>query len=96
MIKVFPILISFTLLTCASGQAQEQKKKIFQAIEGYWEGGFVKNNSFQQLDMRFYGDDENIQSLQVMEEWHPQYGEFVIPVSIDSLGQIILNTGYGT
>ena len=30
-----------------------------------------------------------------MEEWHPQFGEFLIPVKVDSVGQLRLNTGYG-
>lgn len=30
-----------------------------------------------------------------MEEWHPQYGEFVLPFTIYSLGKVSFNTGYG-
>jgi len=75
--------------------AQVSKIDIFNKIEGHWQGAFIKNNSFQKLDVQFYKQQEQINSLQIIEEWHPQFGEFVLPVKIDSLGQVIFNTGHG-
>ncbi|MBT8231160.1 MAG: alpha/beta hydrolase [Bacteroidia bacterium] len=75
--------------------AQNSSNEIFNKIEGHWQGAFIKNNSFQKLDVQFYKQQEQINSLQIIEEWHPQFGEFVLPVEIDSLGHIIFNTGHG-
>ncbi len=76
-----------------SGQSRQDE--VFESMEGYWEGAFLKNNSYQKFDVRFYKEEEKLLSMQVMEEWHPQFGEFVLPVEIDSLGLIRFNTGLG-
>jgi pimeloyl-ACP methyl ester carboxylesterase len=75
--------------------AQDAAQKIPETLEGYWQGAFIKNNSFQKFDIQFYKEKEKLNSLQVIKEWHPQFGEFVVPVTVDSLQQIRLNTGYG-
>lgn len=86
-------LIFFTLPDLL--QAQELKKDISQILQGHWEGAFIKNNSYQKFDMSVYLKDSTLMSLQVLEEWHPQFGEFQLPLEIDSLGYISFNTGYG-
>ena len=83
------------LLLVVTLNAQISKEEIFKKMEGYWQGAFIKNNSFQKIDLRFYKEKEQINSLQIVKEWHPQFGEFVLPVTIDSLNKIIFNTGYG-
>ena len=77
----------------AFGQSIEEQT--FKLIEGHWEGAFIKNNAYQKFDIQFYKRDSTIYSLQIIEEWHPQFGEFEIPVSIDSTGIIKINTGHG-
>ncbi len=88
---VFILMISLGFLL----HPQEIPDEIAQRIEGYWQGGFIKNNSFQNLEVRFFREEGAMNSLQIIEEWHPQFGEFVLQVTIDTLGQIAFNTGYG-
>ena len=83
-------MYAFVISSFAQNTDQFQSK-----IEGYWEGGFIKNNSLQKLQIKFYKDEDGLKSLQVLEEWHPQFGEFVIPVEIDSMKLISFNTGNG-
>ncbi|WP_431158644.1 alpha/beta hydrolase family protein [Winogradskyella poriferorum] len=92
---MFKSFILITFLFVLNLQAQETNKILFKNLEGYWEGGFIKNNSFQKFEVKFYKDEDGTKSLQIIEEWHPQFGEFVIPVEIDSLHQIKFNTGLG-
>ena len=66
-----------------------------ERLIGFWEGAFIKENSYQKIDIQFYEEDGNLLSLQVMEEWHPTFGEFIIPVDVDKTGRITLNTGLG-
>ncbi|MBO6795323.1 MAG: alpha/beta hydrolase [Balneolaceae bacterium] len=75
--------------------AQTAADLTFSNIEGYWEGAFIKGNSYQKIEVQFFESNGNYLSLQIMEEWHPQFGEFEIPVDIDSLGNIAFNTGHG-
>ncbi|MBT8238351.1 MAG: prolyl oligopeptidase family serine peptidase [Maribacter sp.] len=88
-------ILFFICLHTLSIYGQKNQNDIFNKIEGHWQGAFIKNNSFQKLDVQFYKQQEQISSLQIIEEWHPQFGEFVLPVKIDSLGQITFNTGHG-
>lgn len=92
------ILFNALILLCyfpSIIQAQNQSERLFNKMNGHWQGAFIKDNSFQKLDIRFYESNGKYGSLQIIEEWHPQFGEFVIPVEIDSIGQIEFNTGYG-
>lgn len=83
------------LLSLSTATAQTSADKVFEILEGNWQGAFIKNNSFQKLDLQFYKEGDQIKSLQIIEEWHPQFGEFVLPVEIDSIGKITFNTGHG-
>ncbi|NRB59270.1 MAG: alpha/beta hydrolase [Winogradskyella sp.] len=67
----------------------------FKILEGYWEGAFIKNNSSQKFEINFFKNKDQMMSFQIIEEWHPQFGEFEIPIEIDSLHNISFNTGYG-
>ena len=64
-------------------------------LEGNWEGAFIKGRTQQRLDISFYSEGKTLQSLQVIEDWHPQFGEFVLPAEIDSAGNVSMSTGYG-
>ncbi|MEL6926736.1 MAG: alpha/beta hydrolase, partial [Bacteroidota bacterium] len=64
-------------------------------LEGNWSGGFIANNAQQKLDMQCTNREGQLFCLQIMEEWHPTFGEFEVPVRIDSTGIIKLPTGYG-
>ncbi len=87
------LVLSFFLgITATHSQSQE---RVFSKLEGYWEGAFIKNNSYQKFEVQFYKKDTAYTSLQIMEEWHPQFGEFVLPFTIDSTGIISTNTGKG-
>lgn len=87
------LLIAFMAFTVV--WSQDVEKEIYPQIEGHWQGAFIKNNSYQKFDVQFYKDENKINSLQIIEEWHPQFGEFVLPVAIDSVKTISFNTGYG-
>jgi hypothetical protein len=73
----------------------QPKVSIHEDLTGHWEGGFIKNNAQQRIDIQFYKKGEQLICLQIMEEWHPQYGEFELPVLIDSSNVISFNTGLG-
>ncbi|SHH41390.1 alpha/beta hydrolase family protein [Winogradskyella jejuensis] len=75
--------------------SSQQSKEIEDALIGYWEGAFIKNNAYQKIDIKFRKSGDKIFGLQIMEEWHPSYGEFEVPVKIDSLNLISFGTGYG-
>ncbi|NNF36142.1 MAG: hypothetical protein HKN68_18700, partial [Saprospiraceae bacterium] len=64
-------------------------------LSGYWKGAFIKGNSIQSIDMTFFEEDNNLMSLQEIEDWYPVFGEFEIPVKIDSTENIVFNTGLG-
>ena len=86
----------FLLWFVATGlQAQLSPEQVWKRLEGHWEGSFIKGNASQPLKIHFYQKDKAYYSLQIIEEWHPQFGEFELPVSIDSLGTITTNTGHG-
>ena len=76
-------------------QAQPPKEQAWKTLQGHWEGSSIKNNASQPIKIHFYKKDKAYYSLQVIEEWHPQFGEFELPVYIDSLGVITTNTGHG-
>ena len=84
----------FFFLFCNSILGQEPIK-ISEKLIGYWEGAFIKNNSYQKIEIDFSKRDGEIFGLQIMDEWHPTFGEFEVPVKIDSTGQISFGTGYG-
>lgn len=73
----------------------QKQEDTFNILKGNWEGAFIKNNAHQPINIQFYKKGESYYSLQIIEEWHPQFGEFEIPVSIDSTGKISTNTGHG-
>ncbi len=88
-ITLFAFLFSFALLTAQSSD------NVPRYLVGSWEGAFIKSNSYQKLDIDFSERDGKVFALQIMEEWHPTFGEFEVPVAIDSIGNISLGTGYG-
>ncbi|NND63486.1 MAG: prolyl oligopeptidase family serine peptidase [Flavobacteriaceae bacterium] len=92
MKKLICIAVVFLALTNLLGQ---EKQTTFEKIEGHWEGAFIKANAYQRFDVQFYKKDTAYFSLQIIEDWHPQFGEFELPVTIDSDGKITTNTGYG-
>ena len=89
--------ICFFLLLLLAGVvlAQNPQQEVWTSLEGHWEGSFIRNNASQPIGIHFYKKNNDYYSLQVIEEWHPQFGEFELPVSIDSLGIISTNTGHG-
>jgi pimeloyl-ACP methyl ester carboxylesterase len=88
-ILISSILISF--IPSINGQSQRTNAHLL----GFWKGAFIKENSIQTIDITFFNQDDQLMSLQEMEDWYPVYGEFEIPVSIDSTQTIIFNTGLG-
>lgn len=88
-------LISMAMLLVLTDYGAAQNPATAQKLIGHWEGAFIRNNAYQKLDIQFYQKDEQLYSLQVMEEWHPVFGEFELPVKVDSVGKISFNTGYG-
>lgn len=96
MVAKFKFLICCLLsLGLTPMQAQQVNQQITDALTGHWEGAFIKNNSYQKLEMKIYPEGDKLASLQVMEEWHPEFGEFVIEVKVDSTGVISFGTGLG-
>ena len=89
---LFAYLLLFSFGTM---QAQSEADSLYGILEGQWEGAFIKGNSFQKFDIQFYKKDGAMKSFQIIEDWHPQFGEFELPVEIDSLNQIRFNCGYG-
>ena len=73
----------------------QSNNQISDQLIGFWEGAIIRGNSYQKIDVQFYVEDGNLLSLHTMEEWFPTYGEFVIPVMLDSIGAIMMNTGVG-
>ena len=51
-------MYAFVISSFAQNTDQFQSK-----IEGYWEGGFIKNNSLQKLQIKFYKDEDGLKSL---------------------------------
>ena len=62
---------------------------------GSWEGAFIKENSYQKIAIDFYRRDNQLYTLQMMDEWYPTFGEFEVPARILENGQIAFGTGYG-
>ena len=87
------ILILFLLLSQTT--FAQNDSIIADKLIGYWEGAFIKQNAYQKIEVDFSTRDGKMYAFQVMEEWHPGYGEFEVPVQIDSTGQINFGTGYG-
>ncbi|MAD98430.1 MAG: hypothetical protein CMB99_13985 [Flavobacteriaceae bacterium] len=79
----------------ASTISNAQKTNTSEKLIGHWEGAFIKNNSYQKIEIEFSKRDQKIFSFQIMDEWHPSFGEFEVLVSIDSIGTIKFNTGLG-
>ncbi|MEL6864165.1 MAG: alpha/beta hydrolase [Bacteroidota bacterium] len=92
---LLPIAFFFTLLIPQWLSAQLSKEDVGRFLEGHWEGAFIKESSYQKFEISFYQKDSAWESLQVIEEWHPQFGEFQIAVEIDSTGRITFGSGYG-
>ncbi|MEM6718550.1 MAG: alpha/beta hydrolase [Bacteroidota bacterium] len=87
------MLIS-ALLLCQVAIAQNTSE-ITNTLLGNWEGAFIKNNSYQKIEIEFSKVEGKLYGLQIMDEWHPTFGEFQVPVEIDSTGTIKFGTGYG-
>lgn len=92
--------VSYLFLLCAMlwaiyVPAQESQKTTSTILQGHWEGAFIKNNAYQKINIQFFKSGNQLYSLQRMTEWFPQFGEFQIPIEIDSLQNIAFNTGYG-
>ena len=85
------LLLTFPFLSL-SGQTSDQ---IFQTLEGYWQGVFIKGNAAQSISVQFFDVEGKYYARQMMQEWYPQFGDFEVPVTIDSLGKINMPTGYG-
>ncbi len=65
------------------------------ALSGYWEGAFIVANTQQPIKIQFYQEEGNWKCLQIMEEWHPQFGEFLQAVTFDSTNRLKFSSGYG-
>lgn len=87
-------LILFFILSSIISFAQDAKYSDSPLL-GYWEGAFIRNNSYQKIDIQFTEKDGQLYGLQIMDEWHPTFGEFEVPVKIDPTGFIKFGTGYG-
>ena len=64
-------------------------------LKGYWEGAFIVGNAQQPVSIQFYEEEGTWKCLQIMEEWHPQFGEFVQAVQVQDNNGLQFNTGYG-
>ncbi len=84
----------FILIIFGVGNLNAQEDT-FSYLEGHWEGAFIRSNSYQKFEIQFYKKDTAYYSLQTIREWFPQFGEFELPVAIDSTGTIKTNTGHG-
>lgn len=93
--RLIGIVLLMMVMTVSSVKAQSSDKEIFDKIKGYWQGAFIKNNAQQPIQIHFYSREGKHYSLQTIEEWHPQFGEFELAVAVDSMGNIITNTGHG-
>ena len=92
---VFVNVIILFLISPFTSNAQEMNTVNPDLLLGNWEGAFIKGNSYQKFDISFFKNDSILMSNQIIEEWHPQFGEFQLPVETDSTGYISFNTGYG-
>ena len=86
----FILFISLPLLALS-----QTTKEVPEQLIGFWEGAIIRENAYQKIDVQIYEQAGSLLSLQVMEEWFPTYGEFVIPVIISETGEISMNTGVG-
>ncbi|MEO1513712.1 MAG: alpha/beta hydrolase [Bacteroidota bacterium] len=91
MQKIYPLLLLLLCPLLSISQSPNDQ----QLLLGWWEGAFIKANSYQKIELNFTQKDQEVFGFQVMEEWHPSFGEFQVPVQIDSTGTIRLTTGYG-
>ena len=73
----------------------QEDDRISELLVGHWEGAFIRSNAFQSIEIDFSEKGGKIFGLQIMDEWHPTFGEFEVAVEIDSVGQISFGTGYG-
>ena len=90
-------ILAFLLLLTLTGSSllAQEEKTIEKILTGSWKGAFIRNNAHQRVEMEFSNKEDDLVSLQMMEEWFPSFGEFEVPVEIDSLNRIRFNTGYG-
>ncbi|MEM6268634.1 MAG: alpha/beta hydrolase [Bacteroidota bacterium] len=84
----------FLLLHAASAFGQTPEFPT-DRLPGYWEGAFISGNAHQRIEVSINEVEGNWMSLQIMEEWHPAFGEFEIPLTISDDGRLIMNTGLG-
>ncbi len=86
------LLVYYLISTSLFAQENSEIKTV---LIGNWEGAFIKNNSYQKFEFEIYKRNDNLYSLQIMNEWHPTFGEFEVPITITDTNQIQLGTGYG-
>ncbi|MEO1714899.1 MAG: hypothetical protein AAFU60_16330, partial [Bacteroidota bacterium] len=92
--RLIPALLCFLLPFQATSQMQEQLD-LTNTLLGYWEGAFIKGNSYQKLEMEVFLVDNKPVARQIMEEWFPNYGDLELPLEVDSAGIIRMPSGYG-
>ncbi|ALM06381.1 hypothetical protein SB49_00020 [Sediminicola sp. YIK13] len=69
--------------------------EISNILIGYWEGAFIKNNSYQKIDINSRKEMVTFSGFKLWTNGILTFGEFEVPVQIDSIGQISFGTGYG-
>ncbi|XOV67789.1 MAG: alpha/beta hydrolase [Fluviicola sp.] len=88
------ILLGFCMLLGLTSLGQENSA-IKRLITGSWEGAIIIKNAYQKIEVDFSERNGDLFALQIMDEWHPTFGEFEVPVTIDSNQNIHFNSGYG-
>ena len=92
--RFLPVFLCCLLPALSSAQDQAQLD-LTNTLLGYWEGAFIKGNSYQKLEMEVFLVDNKPMVRQIMEEWFPNYGDLELPVTVDSSGIIRMPSGYG-
>ncbi len=95
LMKIF--IYAFLLLSFLNlpASAQVDTSTIERELAGYWEGAFIKGNSYQRVDLDFYKNEGKLKVSQSIEEWYPAFGLFENDVKIDDKGKIAMPLGYG-
>lgn len=91
--KYYLLIATIFLLQFTEGYTQAG---FLRFLEGHWEGAFIAGNTHQPIDIQFYEENGEWKCLQVMEEWHPQFGEFIQDVKLTDNNALLFNTGYGS
>ena len=64
------LLVCYLISTSLFAQENSEIKTV---LIGNWEGAFIKNNSYQKFEFEIYKRNDNLYSLQIMNEWHPTF-----------------------